>query len=483
MIDRRRRLARPDRWIRANLRHEEARVETLWRVIVGASVLLAIAVLARSVAGAFDPLDMAALALLVALALALLGYRRLVATAAARWRESEESSKRFLAGLSRSVSSGSIVEALVEELRTASRADHVVVARLRQDDRLLETTLVSGSGQVPAATTLLAADPPGGRLPTDESDGPAFSVPVMDPSVVRLSAGVPDRRMSAAASAARIGRSRPLLIDPPIGEAAPSRPTGEAAPSRPTRNGASRPEAHPSATAERIAAVVRRAYGFKHTLAAPLLAQERVIGALVLSRRTGDRWSPGTRLRLAWAAEEASAALARAYAHEAAEVRANIDALTGLPNRRYLDELADVLSSRRRRVGDAIGALMVDIDHFKGLNDRYGHATGDLVLRRVAGAIATTVRADDLPARYGGEEFAVVLRRATPEQALDVAERLRQAVASLPLREMGIEEPVSVSVGVAVAEGSEAPLNELVAAADRALYAAKRAGRDRVVVA
>jgi diguanylate cyclase (GGDEF)-like protein len=123
---------------------------------------------------------------------------------------------------------------------------------------------------------------------------------------------------------------------------------------------------------------------------------------------------------------------------------------------------------------------MIDIDHFKRLNDRYGHPTGDTVLRAVADAIAATVRGDDTPARYGGEEFAVVLRTADAAQAADVAERVRLAVRQLPVETLGVAEPVTVSVGVAVGSGD---VTALVRRADAALYAAKRRGRDRVVAA
>ena len=188
--------------------------------------------------------------------------------------------------------------------------------------------------------------------------------------------------------------------------------------------------------ADRIASRVRRVYGLHRTLAAPLSSDDGVVGAIVLSHRTGDLWSATTRRLLGGAADEASAALARAYSHRDAEARASTDALTGLPNRRYFDEFCGLLA-RRRRSGDAVGVLMVDIDHFKLLNDTHGHAIGDEVLRDVGGAIVSAVREDDVPARYGGEEFVVLLRNPGPEVAFDVGERVRSAVAgarSRPVR-------------------------------------------------
>ena len=141
--------------------------------------------------------------------------------------------------------------------------------------------------------------------------------------------------------------------------------------------------------------------------------------------------------------------MSRAYSLRAAEAHASTDALTGLPNRRYFDEFCGLLA-RRRRSGDAVGVLMIDIDKFKVLNDKHGHATGDEVLRAVGGAIVAAVREDDVPARYGGEEFVVLLRNPSPAVALEVGERVRASVASLDLQRLGVPG-VSVSVGVAVA--------------------------------
>jgi diguanylate cyclase (GGDEF)-like protein len=181
------------------------------------------------------------------------------------------------------------------------------------------------------------------------------------------------------------------------------------------------------------------------------------------------------------AAIEASAALSRVYSHRQAEARASTDGLTGLPNRRYFDEFCALLS-HRRRAEDSVGVLMIDIDRFKAVNDTHGHPVGDEVLRAVGGAIAATVREDDVPARYGGEEFVVLLRNPTVDVAVDVGERVREAVSRLDLRPLGVTA-VSVSVGVAVADGPNEPIAAIVDHADRGLYLAKRRGRDQVVAA
>jgi diguanylate cyclase len=233
--------------------------------------------------------------------------------------------------------------------------------------------------------------------------------------------------------------------------------------------------------ADRIARRARDIFGLRNTLVAPLTSDHGMIGALVISRRTVGLWPQAAQRLLRGAAVEASAALSRAYSHREAEARASTDGLTGLPNRRYFDEFCALLS-RRRRAEDSVGVLMVDIDRFKVLNDTYGHQVGDEVLRAVAAAIVSAVREDDVPARYGGEEFAVLLRNPTIEVAVEVGERVRHAVAALDLARFGVPA-VSVSVGAAVAEDPAEAIPTTIEQADRALYDAKRGGRDRVVAA
>ena len=124
---------------------------------------------------------------------------------------------------------------------------------------------------------------------------------------------------------------------------------------------------------------------------------------------------------------------------------------------------------------------MIDLDHFKKLNDRYGHATGDRVLRAVGERSRSAVRAEDTPARYGGEEFAVVLRRATRAGRRDRRAHPHARSRTSRRARLGIDEQVTVSVGVAVAEVHAGEIPVLLAAADEALYSAKRQGRNRVV--
>jgi two-component system cell cycle response regulator len=156
------------------------------------------------------------------------------------------------------------------------------------------------------------------------------------------------------------------------------------------------------------------------------------------------------------------------------------DELTELPNRRGAQRQIDVLLSRARRHGQQLALLLVDADRFKDVNDLHGHAIGDGVLREVAQRLRDRVRREDLVGRWGGEEFVVALPETTADAAVAVAESLREAVSGTPIEAGETTIQVTISIGVAGWTGED--LDELVARSDGALYAAKAAGRDRVVV-
>ena len=161
------------------------------------------------------------------------------------------------------------------------------------------------------------------------------------------------------------------------------------------------------------------------------------------------------------------------------------DELTGLNNRRYMESQLAPLIDRAVAGGDGDGVatLMIDIDHFKKINDTHGHDVGDEVLREFAARLATNVRAVDLPCRYGGEEFTVIMPGADLAAAEKVAERIRLHVAGTPFRVAGGAEllSVTISIGVAASAGSDDTAEALIKRADAALYAAKSAGRNRVI--
>ncbi len=174
--------------------------------------------------------------------------------------------------------------------------------------------------------------------------------------------------------------------------------------------------------------------------------------------------------------------LARMAGLVAAQRRAAItDGLTGLRTRRHLTEVLALECRRATRIGHGLGLLMIDVDHFKRINDSHGHPAGDAVLREVSRRLLTAARAGTVIARYGGEEFAVLAPHTTAGDLLVLAERLRSATAGLPVDAGGTLLSVTVSVGAAALI---APTPEtLLDAADRALYEAKATGRDRVVLA
>lgn len=159
---------------------------------------------------------------------------------------------------------------------------------------------------------------------------------------------------------------------------------------------------------------------------------------------------------------------------------ARVDALTGVNNRLALNEAARRLLAGAARSGQPLGVLMLDADHFKRVNDRFGHGGGDQVLRVLVSSIAGTLRATDVIGRVGGEEF-VVLAPDTPMHALlALAERIRATLAATPLTLNGVVLHLTVSIGAAVAPPGASDVAATLKLADNALYAAKRAGRDRV---
>lgn len=160
------------------------------------------------------------------------------------------------------------------------------------------------------------------------------------------------------------------------------------------------------------------------------------------------------------------------------------DPLTRLYNRRYMDDVTTREIRRARRSGSNLGMIMTDLDHFKQLNDTHGHHAGDEVLRRVAEALSSRVRAEDMVCRFGGEEFFILMPSGGSDGTLNRAEDLRQTIASLSISWKGKPVgPISASFGVAVFPDHGQTLDDILKMADKALYAAKSRGRNQVVSA
>ncbi|MCB1386777.1 MAG: GGDEF domain-containing protein [Nitratireductor sp.] len=160
--------------------------------------------------------------------------------------------------------------------------------------------------------------------------------------------------------------------------------------------------------------------------------------------------------------------------------QANTDPLTGMHNRRYFERALQGYLSEFNAVDATLGLLILDLDHFKSVNDNYGHDVGDLVLKEVALRLRAISREHDIVARLGGEEFAVITPYANREQLLGVAERYRKMIEALSIRHANILIRPTVSIGVATNEGKLDSCDDLFKSADLKLYQAKNAGRNRV---
>lgn len=218
----------------------------------------------------------------------------------------------------------------------------------------------------------------------------------------------------------------------------------------------------------------------KSMICVPLDMRRRLIGVMSLTTRPGDPAFTSEELELAvLLAAHISLALENHRLYELSVM----DGLTQIYNRRYLEQRLSEELADSRRANRCLTVALLDLDHFKKLNDTYGHLAGDHVLCEVTETISGALREHDVMARYGGEEFALILAGTTGSAGVELGERVRQLVAS---REFRFEEnvlPVTISLGLATFPQDGSTRTELLKAADRALYKAKEAGRNRVVPA
>jgi diguanylate cyclase (GGDEF)-like protein len=212
------------------------------------------------------------------------------------------------------------------------------------------------------------------------------------------------------------------------------------------------------------------------TLCAPLIVGGKVMGSVLVARKR--RFTKRISERLAEMLLLAAPAIANQRNLAIAKQRAATDALTGLPNRRSGDEALKSMVALAARTDRPLAAAMLDIDHFKHVNDTYGHEKGDQLLAAIGDMIAGSLRESDFACRYGGEEFLILLPDTNRDGAVELAEKLRVSVAGL--RSLGGVSSVNASLGVAVLPDDAIDFEQLVRSADRALYLAKRLGRNRV---
>ena len=223
----------------------------------------------------------------------------------------------------------------------------------------------------------------------------------------------------------------------------------------------------------------------------PLMRQGELIGSLHFGSADPERYGPGCATDLL---ERLAAVIAicleSALTQERLKLAGLTDALTGAHNRRYFEHRCQVEISQARRHRYPLCCMFIDVVHFKRINDRYGHPTGDDVLCRVAQAVQAQLRIGDTIARYGGEEFVILLPQSGEQPALQIAERIRRCIEALPLQARSGEAiSLTISLGLSTLPecdpaGTHQPHQQLaerlIAAADQALYRAKKAGRNRV---
>lgn len=216
----------------------------------------------------------------------------------------------------------------------------------------------------------------------------------------------------------------------------------------------------------------------------PLKAGGHAFGCLAMLAEEAVRLTRQQRDVLHSAVNHLGLALKNALLYREVKLRADHDGLTRIYNRQYFDERLVEELSRAQRYGQDISLLIFDLDHFKAVNDTYGHQAGDIVLKQVGTMLQETLRSTDFAARYGGEEFAVILPHTSETHAWQLAERLRRKIEKMSFSFEGRQFTITASAGVAsLTPGSFSRNIDLLRAADKALYEAKNEGRNRVCLA
>jgi diguanylate cyclase (GGDEF)-like protein len=225
--------------------------------------------------------------------------------------------------------------------------------------------------------------------------------------------------------------------------------------------------------------------GSANAIAHPLRGADggtEVVGVVSIGR-SGRPFTPGDRDLFSYLAGQAARSIENVQLHETAARESITDDLTGLSNRRAFDDALTAEIERSKRYGDGLGLIILDLDDFKSVNDTYGHQQGDVVLREVARVLRETSREVDNPARYGGEELAVVVPGTDLDGTFNLAERMREGIGALRIPRVDGQGAISIttSCGVAAVPPIAADERMVLAAADAALYEAKRTGKNKSV--
>ncbi|AFY83472.1 diguanylate cyclase [Oscillatoria acuminata] len=220
------------------------------------------------------------------------------------------------------------------------------------------------------------------------------------------------------------------------------------------------------------------------SLCIPMMAQGEISGLLYLICSYKGRLSDAKQQLARTVSEQIALALANIKLRETLHTQSIRDSLTGLFNRRYLEETLERELQRAHRQDQSVGIVMIDIDHFKHFNDTFGHDAGDAVLRQVGELLMKNIRGSDIACRYGGEELTLILPDATLSETYRRAEQIREAIKNLVLEHRGeLLGIITASLGIACYPTAGVTGDDLIRAADTALYRAKALGRDRVVTA
>jgi diguanylate cyclase (GGDEF)-like protein/PAS domain S-box-containing protein len=218
-------------------------------------------------------------------------------------------------------------------------------------------------------------------------------------------------------------------------------------------------------------------------IAAPLMIGSHFLGVIgIMNSDRKRKFTDSEKSLMSQFAQQAAIAVQNAQLFEERKQQARIDLTTGIYNRRGLNELGIREIDRSQRFDRPLSLLMVDIDHFKRVNDTYGHPIGDLVLKELADRLKNHLRSIDILSRYGGEEFVIILPETATDHATEVAERLREVVEQKPFTPDGLALPITISLGISTLNGDALDIQTLIKNADDAMYVSKRSGRNQVNV-